>query len=132
MSVSLRKIFCSCCSGAKMSRTEELAGGKVIKEVLQEGTGPAPEQGSYVSVHYTGTLTNGRKFDSSRDRGEPFQFRLGVGRVIKGWDIVVATMKQGERVKATIAPEYAYGAQEIAGLIPANSTLVFDIELLKV
>lgn len=84
-------------------------------------------------VHYTGTLTDGKKFDSSRDRGEPFVFVLGVGQVIKGWDEGVAQLSVGERAKLTCTPDYAYGSRDVGnGLIPANSTLIFDVELIKV
>lgn len=105
--------------------------GKVTKEILREGTGPIPKRGQKVSVHYVGTLTNGKKFDSSRDRNEEFQFTVGQG-VIQGWSAGVATMKVGELSKFTIAPEYAYGNRGFPGLIPANSTLVFEIELLRI
>lgn len=105
--------------------------GKVTKEILREGTGPQAERGHKVDVHYVGTLTNGKKFDSSRDRGKPFSFTIGRD-VIKGWSLGVATMKVGELSRFTIASEYAYGNQGFPGLIPPNSTLVFEIELLKV
>ena len=95
------------------------------------GTGVSPEHGQTVIVHYTGWLTNGTKFDSSVDRGEPFEFQIGVGQVIKGWDQGVFTMKVGGKRKLTIPPELAYGDREVGGgLIPANSTLVFEVELL--
>lgn len=99
-------------------------------DTLTEGTGPSPQQGQTVTVHYTGTLTDGTKFDSSRDRGQPFQFIIGVGQVIKGWDVGVAQMKVGGRAKLTIPGDMAYGAGGVPGLIPANATLVFDVELL--
>ena len=105
--------------------------GKVTKEILREGTGPVAQRGQKVRVHYVGTLTNGKKFDSSRDRNDPFVFTIGQG-VIQGWSAGVATMKVGELSKFTIAPEYAYGNRGFPGLIPANSTLIFEIELLSI
>merc|ERR1712048_24424 len=99
-------------------------------ETITPGSGASPPAGSTVSVHYTGTLTSGQKFDSSRDRGKPFQFTIGKGQVIKGWDEGVAQMKIGQRAKLTCSPDYAYGPRGFPGLIPPNSTLVFDVELL--
>ena len=95
------------------------------------GDGPSPRVGQTAVVHYTGTLTNGTKFDSSRDKGQPFSFPLGRGTVIKGWDEGVATMKVGGRRKLVVPPALGYGAMARPG-IPANSTLVFDVELLDV
>ncbi|HEX2202066.1 MAG TPA: FKBP-type peptidyl-prolyl cis-trans isomerase [Longimicrobium sp.] len=96
------------------------------------GEGREAKAGNRVSVHYTGTLTDGRKFDSSRDRGKPFEFDLGAGSVIRGWDEGVAGMKVGGRRHLVIPPELGYGARAVGGVIPANATLVFDVELLDV
>lgn len=102
----------------------------VLKEILQEGVGDElPCQGSKVKVHYTGTLLDGTQFDSSRDRGQPFQFDLGKGSVIKAWDIGVATMKKGERAILTCAPEYAYGKTGSPPTIPPDATLKFDVSV---
>lgn len=99
---------------------------------LTPGTGTEATEGRTVSVHYTGTLTNGEKFDSSLDRGRPFEFTLGAGRVIKGWEQGVRGMKIGGKRKLTIPPELGYGARGFPPVIPANATLVFEIELLGV
>ncbi len=100
-------------------------------EDIVVGTGVSPEPGKLVSVHYTGTLENGTKFDSSLDRGQPFEFPIGMGRVIKGWDEGVMTMKVGGKRKLVIPPQLAYGARAL-GPIPPNSTLIFEVELLGV
>ncbi len=99
---------------------------------IKIGTGAEAKAGQNISVHYVGTLTTGAKFDSSRDRGEPFGFRLGAGQVIKGWDQGVAGMKVGGVRKLTVPPELGYGARGFPPVIPANATLVFEVELLGV
>ncbi len=101
-------------------------------EDLKVGTGAEAVSGKNVTVHYVGTLTTGSKFDSSRDRNQGFQFRLGAGQVIKGWDQGVAGMKIGGLRKLTIPPELGYGAGGYPPVIPPNSTLIFEVELLSV
>jgi len=100
-------------------------------EILQQADGQEAKNGDNVSVHYTGTLVDGTKFDSSVDRGQPFQFGLGAGQVIRGWDLGVLGMKIGEKRKLTIAPELGYGDRDM-GSIPPNSTLIFEVELLGI
>jgi FKBP-type peptidyl-prolyl cis-trans isomerase len=105
---------------------------EVQSVIMQPGNGPAAKTGDTVSVHYTGTLTDGKKFDSSRDRNQPFKFTLGKGMVIKGWDQGVVGMKVGEKRKLTIPAALAYGAAGHPPVIPPNSTLIFDIELMAI
>ncbi|PIR20889.1 MAG: peptidylprolyl isomerase [Deltaproteobacteria bacterium CG11_big_fil_rev_8_21_14_0_20_47_16] len=105
--------------------------GLVIEDI-KVGTGAMATPGHVVSVHYTGWLTNGTKFDSSVDRKQAFEFPLGEGRVIKGWDEGVAGMKVGGKRKLTIPPQLGYGARGAGAVIPPNATLVFDVELLGV
>jgi FKBP-type peptidyl-prolyl cis-trans isomerase len=105
--------------------------GKLESTIIKEGTGSPVKIGDTVSVHYVGTFLDGKKFDSSRDRGQPFSFTVGQGRVIKGWDQGLVGMKVGEVTKLTVPPTLGYGSEDY-GPIPGNSTLVFEIELLKI
>jgi FKBP-type peptidyl-prolyl cis-trans isomerase len=116
--------------GKKLKTVTTASGLKYT--ILKTGKGAIPKQGQTVSVHYTGTLTNGKKFDSSLDRGQPFAFILGKGQVIAGWDEALSTMKVGERRKLTIPPQLGYGAAGAGGVIPPNAMLIFDVELLKI
>ena len=107
------------------------ASGLIIEDIT-EGAGPHANAGQRVSVHYTGWLTDGRKFDSSKDRNDPFEFPLGAGHVIAGWDEGVQQMKVGGVRKLTIPPHLGYGARGAGGVIPPNATLVFEVELLAI
>jgi peptidylprolyl isomerase len=124
---------------APMARAQETAvttpSGLQLKDT-QVGAGASPETGQICVMHYTGWLyengQKGRKFDSSLDRGEPFEFPIGTGRVIKGWDEGVASMKVGGKRTLIIPPELGYGARGAGGVIPPNATLIFDVELLDI
>lgn len=130
--------FQAACSGADAQGQAGSSGEKVIttdsglKYIDQkEGSGEAAKAGDKVHVHYTGWLKDGKKFDSSRDRGQPFQFELGAGRVIKGWDEGIAGLKVGGKRKLMIPPQLAYGNRKV-GPIPPNSELIFEVELVKI
>lgn len=114
--------------GARMITTES---GLKYTDIVT-GNGMSPTIGKQVTVHYTGTLENGTKFDSSVDRKQPFKFVIGVGQVIKGWDEGVMTMKVGGKRKLVIPSNLGYGARGAGGVIPPNATLIFDVELLDV
>lgn len=119
------------CGGGNDSPSGPSGGGTLVIEDLVVGTGATAAAGDTVSAHYVGTLTNGTKFDSSYDRGQPYSFVLGAGRVIAGWDQGVPGMKVGGKRRLTIPPSLGYGSQAY-GPIPANSTLIFDIELVSI
>lgn len=124
---------------AAQDESKDKKKGKIVEtksglkyEDLKEGTGPEAKRGDVVEVHYTGRLKDGKKFDSSKDRGKPFSFQLGASQVIKGWDEGVQGMKVGGTRKLIIPPDLAYGARGFGNVIPPNSELTFEVELLKV
>ena len=100
-------------------------------DLIGEGTGPVCPKGARVKVHYTGKLLSGKKFDSSVDRGQPFDFQVGVGQVIKCWDEGITQMRKGQKAVLTCPPDYAYGDRGFPGAIPPKSTLIFDVELIS-
>ncbi len=117
--------------GVELDAMTETASGLMYQDLVV-GTGDEAQAGDSVSVHYTGWLKDGTKFDSSVDRGQPFEFRLGLGAVIAGWDEGVAGMRVGGQRKLVIPPELGYGASGAGGVIPGGATLVFDVELLEI
>jgi len=112
--------------------SEKITDSGLKYDDITEGDGDTAEAGHMVTVHYTGWLTDGSKFDSSKDRNDPFKFKLGAGNVIRGWDEGVAGMKIGGTRKLTIPANLGYGAQGTGGVIPPNATLVFEVELLGI
>ncbi len=121
--------MCSC--GEQKAAMVTTASGLQYQDIVG-GTGPSPQKGQIVTVHYTGTLADGKKFDGSRDSGQPLSTPIGIGRVIKGWDEGILTMKVGGRRKFTIPPSLGYGAEGYPGFIPPNAILTFDIELIAI
>ncbi|UCD36839.1 MAG: FKBP-type peptidyl-prolyl cis-trans isomerase [Fidelibacterota bacterium] len=139
LTVSFGMLLLTACGGKQeTAKVEEMinqeitteSGLKYVDQVI--GTGPMPTAGQTISVHYTGTLTDGTKFDSSVDRGKPFAFQIGVGKVIRGWDEGVMSMRVGGKRTLTIPPELAYGERGAGNVIPPNATLIFEVELLEV
>ena len=100
--------------------------------IVKPGSGQKPAFGQMLSVHYTGRLIDGTKFDSSRDRGRVYQFEIGKGDVIRGWDVGIEKMRKGEHAIVTCSPDFAYGSKGIPGVIPPNAVLIFDIELIDI
>jgi len=119
-------------SAPEVAGSAQAAVTSLVKEDLSPGKGAAAKTGDTVRVHYTGTLLDGKKFDSSRDRNEPFEFTLGKGMVIKGWDEGIVGMKPGGKRKLTIPSDMAYGKRGSPPVIPPDATLIFDVELMEV
>ena len=118
------------CPPTPIGQPTKTASG-LVYETLKEGTGPVAKSGDQLTIHYTGTFPDGKKFDSSEDRNDPLPVQIGLGNVIPGWDEGVPGMKVGERRKLTIPPELAYGARG-KGDVPPNATLIFEVELLSI
>jgi peptidylprolyl isomerase len=114
-----------------MSDSKTTNGGLIIEDI-KEGTGEEVHPGDYITIHYNGTLEDGTKFDSSYDRGAPFQTRIGVGQVIEGWDLGVIGMRKGGKRKLVIPSHLAYGDRAVGDVIKPNSTLVFEVELVSI
>lgn len=114
------------------ARLAAMTAQELIVDKYEEGTGTPAQPGKMVRVHYTGTLENGQKFDSSRDRGEPIEFPLGVGYVIAGWDQGIAQLRVGDKARLTVPAHLGYGDAGVPGVIPGGATLVFDVELMDV
>ena len=134
--ILLAAALLAACAANKTEATEDSAlittDSGLQYEILQEGEGTPAQAGNTVNVHYTGWLMDGTKFDSSHDRNQPFSFRLGQGRVIRGWDEGVQGMKPGEKRLLIIPAELGYGARGAGGVIPPNATLKFEVELLSI
>jgi peptidylprolyl isomerase/FKBP-type peptidyl-prolyl cis-trans isomerase FkpA len=128
-----RKVLLPAFAGEVVSLTLTGCGSsKLEKEDLKEGTGPAAKSGDWIEVHYIGTFPDGKKFDSSYERNEPYPFRLGREQVIKGWDEGLVGMKAGGKRKLTIPPNLAYGSKGYPPNIPPNATLIFEVEMLSI
>lgn len=118
---------------AQENKNNEVFENQGIKiEILKEGEGDSAESGNTISVNYVGTLEDGTVFDSSVERGVPFTFTLGINSVIQGWEVGIVGMKEGETRKLTIPPQLAYGEQGVSGVIPPNSTLIFEVTLIEI